>query len=203
MTYWNKYQPKLPSQRSESGVRKKRKKRWQCVSVWENGSAVRRSVLFADSHGPRRLNLVEIYGGADFCWNTRRWFHWISFLYFLCLCRLVPQPKKESGVKIAAEPFSRVSQSRVWRMMLKGATSKTDVSSTESLSCNNPFGLSACVLSILCGHPNCRNTGRKENCMLMLLNNVLPQLQSFRVIQETGGRVIYIVASQPCDILNF
>ena len=43
----------------------------------------------------------------------------------------------------------------------------------------------------------------KENCTLMLLNNVLPQLQSFRVIQETGGRVIYIVASQPCDILNF
>ena len=42
----------------------------------------------------------------------------------------------------------------------------------------------------------------KENCMLMLLNNVLPQLQSFRVIQETGGRVIYIVASHPCDILN-
>ena len=35
----------------------------------------------------------------------------------------------------------------------------------------------------------------KENCMLMLLNNVLPQLQSFRVIQETGGRVIYIVVS--------
>ena len=44
---------------------------------------------------------------------------------------------------------------------------------------------------------------KKENCMLMLLNNVLPQLQSFRVIQETGGRVIYIVASHPCDILNF
>ena len=74
--------------------------------------------------------------------------------------------------------------------MLKGATSKTDVSSTESLSCNNPFGLSACVLSILCnpilglcGHPNCRNTGRTEtvcSCSLIMCFLNCSLFESFR-----------------------
>ena len=45
-------------------IQRKRKKRWHCAKVWENGSTVPPQVLSGDSHGSTKVNFVEIYGGA-------------------------------------------------------------------------------------------------------------------------------------------